>query len=510
MANSDIIQFLLDGRTYHTFQLPENIHASPLYPILITSVSYLLKDHFLLHEIAAARFINIVSTISSLTLLYLLASKLSNKVLAIGVVILAMIHPWTFMMAVGDYSETLFTFITLLSLYFYENKKNISTAFLLSGISFLVRNEGLLLFIAMFLVQISNSNFDLNLVLKKVRRIVRIPGFVIGCITILGWIFVLVANNLYSSKNITQYSENLRYGYYFFYEIVERKNEIPELRFISNFVKYPIGFTNNEKTSLSDPFLWIGILTLVLLLRVSLTTTRPAIRVISIYMPMYIFLHIWFPSFIHRYFFPLLFITYILVCRLYLVIFNCLYSSRQKKIFTGILFILYALVINNQIKEFSKEVIYHKYYYEGNNKVVNWIKNEIMTNENSTYTLFIEESYSKYFFTGIDSTSTKRTSDWKPGLFRDSYGHTHRTYFNQVQNTLIRFIDINDVKRANCFTIDCLKAQYELDSGKTFFVHTKIDDDKSLLFYEEHLDEIGGEPDPNSPDADDRFFILKE
>jgi len=501
MANSDIIQFLLDGRTYHTLRLPENIHASPLYPILITSVSYFFKDHFLFQEIAAARFINIISTIGSLTVLYLLASKLSNKVLAIGVVILAMLHPWTFMMAVGDYSETLFTFITLLSLYFYENKKKLSLAFLLSGVSFLVRNEGLLLFIAMFLVQIGNSSFNLNQISTKIYKIVRSPGFIIGFSIIVSWILVLVVNNLYSSKNVPQYSENLRYGYYFFYEIVERKNEIPELRFISNYTRFLFSFADYEATSFRDPYLWLGILFVAVLFKLFIVSKSSFIRISSVYILFYLGIHALFPAFTHRYFYPVLFLGYLLFLPLLHSIFSFNFKKRFQKYVTLLFFlIVYILIIVYTILNFSDTVEYPKNYYDTYRKVSQLINTLVSSSTSNTVNIYMDNPFEKYYFTGIERNLGYR-SGWIEGYYQDHFGKYHATYSND--STLVRFINVDHIKSMNCLNIECIQMYYPIEKSESHFIYTRTDQEVIASFYEKYFEEVWPHPVSDQINTDD-------
>lgn len=508
MANSDIIQFLLDGRIYHSLQLPHNIHASPLYPILITFVSYFFKDHVILHEIAAARFINIISTIGSLTLLYLLASKQSNKVLALGVVILAMLHPWTFMMAVGDYSETLFTFFTLLSLYFMANKKNMSLAFLLAGISFLVRNEGLLLFLSLFFVNNHSSKITIRELLTNFKKTIVISGFLIGGSIIIGWTLIFITNNLYSSKHQPQYSENLQYGYYFFYEIEERKNEIPELRFISNFPKFMFSFANYEPTSFRDPNLWVGIIIVAVLFHGFIASKSQFTKAISLYIILYLGIHVLFPAFTHRYFYPLLFISFLLVLSQIRNILRHKFARPLHRYMMLFLFsLIYCLLVRYVIVNFSNTVDYPKHYYDSHGKTSQLI-NSLLFNQDKTINIYMENPFTKYYFTGIEKKYS-HSSDWIKSHFKDKFGKYHTTYFNKNRNILVRFIDVDHIKTVNCLNIDCIHETYQTDNPRSFFIHTKTDDTTTLSFYEQNLDETGDIPISNSSDQEVRLFTLK-
>ncbi len=505
IANSDVIQFLMDGRTYHSLELPANIHASPLYPIVITFVSYLFKDHFLLYEVAAARFINIVSILGSLGLLYLFAKKQSNALIALAVCILAMLHPWTFMMGIGDYSESSYTFLVLLSLYSLVKLKRISLAFFIAGISFLVRNEGILLFLSLFLVEVHSSRINVHELLARFKKTVLLPGFLIGSAIITGWLIILFANNLHSSIYQLQYSDNLRFGYYFFYEIVERKNELPELRFISNYPKFIFAYADYRPTSYSDPYLWIGVATSLILIIFYFRVKNQLVRAISLYIVMYLFLHMAFPAYPLRYFFPLLFITYLLLLAMLKSSFDYLQSKGIKKNRLIVIPIsLYLLMNYFLIHNFTANIEPQRKYYESYEKIAIWIKNSIMSSKNSSYTLYMQYPFLKYYLTGEESSNSKR-HQWT----KDSHGDHYLSYFNPDTNTKIRFIDTDQLKSKNCMNILCINERYRVDDSNSLFIHAKIEPEETMLFYEENLDEIGEKPDLDSPDADVRFFTFK-
>lgn len=194
-ANMDVIQYISDGRAYFNLILPSNIHASPLYPILITAISYLVPPSILFPELVAAKMINIVSVVLTLYLVYLITYTYFDKFTAIFIMFWGMLHPLVFLMAVGDSSETIFTLLIFISLYFYAVKKNIQLTFIFAGLSFLARNEGAVYFGAlsiMALIPDISEKLSFKTALLKIKINFMNKGFILGLAMIIFWILVIL------------------------------------------------------------------------------------------------------------------------------------------------------------------------------------------------------------------------------------------------------------------------------------------------------------------------------
>jgi Gpi18-like mannosyltransferase len=136
----------------------------PLYPILIKIVNFLFRDYFV-----SGFFISNILLILSLYFLYKLVTLDFEERIASNTIKYVLIFPFSFFFSIV-YTESLFLFLSIMTLYFARKKSWLLAA--LSGmLTAFTKNQGLLLAIPLFVESIGDLNFKANLSLKNYRLI---------------------------------------------------------------------------------------------------------------------------------------------------------------------------------------------------------------------------------------------------------------------------------------------------------------------------------------------------
>ena len=476
MANPDIIQFIFDGRIYKNFSLPENIHASPAFPILLAIVNIFIPKSVEFSELLAARYINIISITVSLFLVYEISKKYTNNLIALATLLLCISHPWTFLMAVGDYSESLFTLAILVSFLFLSTKKYCFYSLPVAGLSFLIRNEGLILFFALFSVfSFYPTTTKATIIdwIKRIKKILLTKSFLIGIGLILGWFLILFINNIYTfnSKNWSE----LKYGYYFFHEISDRRADIPELRFISTLSEYAVSIARYDKSKINSWETILGISVFLLLSMNYFIIKKRIVKVTSIFIVGYLLLHVGFPAFDHRYFFPILYALYLNI----VVSIRNVYLKNDTRYtrLVGNLFVIliifltiYSHLSSEQKVEYSKYVQYQNSSHKNAASLIDTNSN-LLSNQIDIYS-FLPWHISFFMELGtVKNDGENWTSDW----ITDELGNTQQRFTNGVKT--VTFYDLHLLKNSNCLDIACFNTHYKNDESDTLIIRTFLDNE---------------------------------
>lgn len=205
IPNGDVFQYIGDGRQYIKFKLPSNIHPPPFFPWLICLVAKIFKQ-VEYPELFSAYIINFVASTLILLNIFLLFKKKSPILSLIAVFLLAT-NKIYFLTSLNLTNEIIYCYFLTLTLLFYQ-KKFFKTAYLLSGLLFLIRYESLAFQISIFIIEFFYNKKQFN-----------IKNILIAFTPIIIWLIIL---NFHSSG--TSIFQNV-----YFYEIFYGIKNIPNL-----------------------------------------------------------------------------------------------------------------------------------------------------------------------------------------------------------------------------------------------------------------------------------------
>jgi Gpi18-like mannosyltransferase len=288
-VDPDFFQFLRDSNFYLKFQLPPTIQSLPANPILIGVFSKILSAF--LTEIEVALLINAIAMTAAILLVYFILKK-ERDVLHAGLAILFLIsNPIVFKSAVSNNSEVLFSMFSLF-IFFLVWKRKIFLASFLTALGILIRYESILLFISLILIDFLNKRNLVNLIKKII--VFFIPAALI--------LTVLMTRNYSKSLLNTP----------FLIELFQRSEDIPELRFISNF---PFTFFYNENYLYAKPNLIIILISIIFYLLIfflqkynfNKNKNNNLIKTTLLFSGLFLVFHTLFPAYLERYFTPVIF-----------------------------------------------------------------------------------------------------------------------------------------------------------------------------------------------------------
>jgi hypothetical protein len=154
VISNDAVHYINIAKAIKEGILPsETILYSPGYPIFIMFINFLIKNYIL-----SSKLVSLLSGILLLIPLYLLAKDVSDRKVAIIAVILASFNPMLVDYSLSSLTESVYTFLFVALLYvFFSSFKNISFSNILligviSGLLYLVRPEGIMIFLLIIII----------------------------------------------------------------------------------------------------------------------------------------------------------------------------------------------------------------------------------------------------------------------------------------------------------------------------------------------------------------------
>lgn len=303
IPNSDFFQYINEGNQYLKFKLPNNIGAPPLSPILIcffakffTSVEY--------PELFSAHLINIICSTLILLNIFLIFKK-TKPWIGLFTMILLATNKIYFTNSLNITNEVIYTYFVTLIILLYS-KKQYKICYLLSGLTFLVRYEAVIIPITIFGLEF----------FKKTKRF-KISNLIIAFLPII--IFSIILN--FHSEGGNSIFQN-----HYITEIIYGKTNIPNpqpknslfnilisstmddyIFIIFNLKNYP-----NSPTFIANiifPII-IGVLSLIEIIPKKNSVIN---KLIFLFMINHIIFISAFPNFDIRYLFPIIWIIYLII-----------------------------------------------------------------------------------------------------------------------------------------------------------------------------------------------------
>ena len=277
----DVFQYIHDSQYYLNFSLPNNIHSPPGNPILIGLISKTIDNPR--REVLTAIGINIITSMLIVYLTWRIFQGLYGN-FSLLLPLLLLTNALTYSTGLDSTSEVLFTALVLFCIYVYPKHKNV--AFLLAGLTFLVRYEAVVLVLALIVTEIYNK----TALHAPVKRIL------LGVIPIVVWVGIINFQN--STGNLV--------GNEFIQEIIRRSNELPTLKIVTRI-------PNALLVSISMDS-WISLFILLYVIFGMVFLLRRGGRQLALYFIFflgYILIHLVFPSFSFRYLLPIFPFTYV-------------------------------------------------------------------------------------------------------------------------------------------------------------------------------------------------------
>jgi len=371
IPNSDFFQYINEGRQYLKFKLPINIGAPPLSPILICFFAkfFTFAEY---PELLSAHLINIIC--SSLILLNIfLIFKKTKPWIGLFTIILLATNKIYFTNSLNITNEVVYGYFLTLIILLYS-KKQYKMSYLLSGLTFLVRYEAIIIPIIIFGLEL----------FKKTKRF-KISNLAIAFLPII--IFSIILN--FHSEGGSSIFQN-----HYITEIIYGKNNIPNLQPIKSFLDFILSdqvnsfifsnlHVNNYPTLPGKITNIVFPLIILILCLVKIIPKKNSITTKIIFLTLlgHTFFISLFPNFSMRYLFPIFWI-------IYLVIIN-----RKNKVITIILTIILLTINIITIRQNS-------FYDESQNKseyrlVAEWIKQQNFSKQ--TYIVVFEPFIIKYY-----------------------------------------------------------------------------------------------------------------
>lgn len=317
-VDPDFFQFLSNSQYYLQGELPPNIQSLPANPILLGLIYKMLGST--ISEIEVALWINAVSIIGAIYFMYVLLKDKTNQIIASLITIFLITHPIIYYTATSNNSEALFALLLMYLFLLIKNKKYfLATALSAAGV--VIRYESVFIFGSFWLANLFEKR-DLK---KSIKYILL---FLIIAVPLL---FTILTTN---SGEIVKDSP-------FLVEVVQRMEDLPELRFFTHFffsLAYFPGFLLAEQNFW---YICVGILLWsISFIQISPKISKEKLGVAAfIFTLLYIAFHACFPAYLERYFVPIIF-SFILVLGIFLK--NL--SRRQQQV--GLIALIF-IIINN-------------------------------------------------------------------------------------------------------------------------------------------------------------------
>lgn len=351
--NSDFFQYIDDGYQYLNFKLPDSIHPPPFAPIIICLVSKLFSN-IQIPELFSAHLINIICATLALLNIFLIFSK-KRPWFGLLIILLIATNKIYITNSLNITNEVIFAFFFTLTLLLYSKKYYLSS-YLLSGLSFFVRYEAIVVVMAIFAVDFFGKN-------KKIKLI----HFLMAIIPIIFWLIILNFHSLGSSIFQNAYINEMVVGINDIPNIqpfnsligIVLSNPIDYLLHIVLFPNKPINFTLLIKYS---RFIFSSTILIICLKNIFSKKNNNIDKIICLTIPFYLIFTSLFPNFSIRYLFPIFWIVYFVLI------------NRKNRIITTLIFIILLTINLINIKQFS---VYNESFEKSEYSLVsNWINQQ--------------------------------------------------------------------------------------------------------------------------------------
>lgn len=299
--NSDFFQYINDGHKYLNLKLPDSIHPPPFAPIIICLVSKLFSN-VEYPELFSAHLINIIcATLSLLNIFFIFSKK--KPWFGLLLILLIATNKLYITDSLNITNEVIFTFFLTLVLLLYS-KKHYLSSYLLSGLSFFVRYEAIIVVAAIFIIDFFKKN-------KKIKFF----HVFIAIIPIIFWLIILNSHSLGNSIFQNAYID----------EVVNGVNNIPNFQpfkslldiIFSNPIEYLLSvvfFPNSqfhfELLTANSRLIFSSIILIICFKNVFFKKNTKIIQIIYLIIPSYLVFTAIFPNFNIRYLFPMFWIIY--------------------------------------------------------------------------------------------------------------------------------------------------------------------------------------------------------
>lgn len=377
--NSDFFQYIGDGYQYLNFQLPHSIHPPPFGPIIICLISKLFTN-IEYPELFSAHIINIICATLTLFNIFLIFSK-KRPWLGLLIILLTATNKVFITNSLNTTNEVIFSYFLTLTLLLYS-KKYYKLSYFLSGISFFVRYEAIIIPIAIFITDFFNKS-------KKNK----FSHLVIAFIPIFFWLTILNFHSL--GKSIFQNA--------YISEITVGINNIPNLQPFNSLLEIiPSNSIEYLLYNIYFPGKQIDFNQLIQISKIIFSTTILIIcfknifsknkhkidKIIYLIIPFYLIFTALFPNFNIRYLFPTFWIIYfvlinrknkiITIMVSFILLFINIIGLKQYSVHDGAFEKLEYRLVSNWINQqnFKKSVILFMFdpgllsYFNKNKKVV--------------------------------------------------------------------------------------------------------------------------------------------
>ncbi len=291
IPNPDIFQYIYEGSHYLRGTFPPSIHAPPASPFFINLLATFLQS-FPEPELLSAHILNITTATANLAVIFFILRPLSS-LLAYAVPFLLATNKIYFLNSVNVTNEVIYSLFFSLVILFYQRKKY-HLAYLIAGISFLIRYEAITLLLGLIIVDLYYKN-PLHLIFRR---------SLLALITILPWVFILNAHS--TGTNIIQNA--------YLVEIYNGLTNLPNWRpFIT--LNELIIINPNYNFDFGPTFLYVFLFTISFYLLKS--TTQPSVRLAYILALLHLTFLIIFPNFALRYLLPIIWVIYLVAINHY-------------------------------------------------------------------------------------------------------------------------------------------------------------------------------------------------
>lgn len=398
-VDPDFFQFLNDSTYYLTGKLPPFIQSLPANPFLIGFFSQFTNGK--ITEIEVALLLNALFSTAAVGLLYFVTKKTTGSIYALLLSIFLITHPVIFHSAISNNTEILFSLFLVIILWLVSFGYK-SILYFISAIAVLIRYEALLLF---------PTFLSYDLLLKSNYKKVFLDSllFIIPAICLLS---ILLLQN--TSQTVV--------GTPFLQEVIDRQDDLPELRFFTNLSFVLVPFIKDYFYPILGYIMSITVLSLMVILTI-MTASRTylfktdkfrVVLVCLLFTFAYLLFHMLFPAYLERYMVPIIFLlsyTFISVITYFQKI------KVKSVVLAGILFI----ILVNSMALFSEYMLQQSL---------------------ASSDFFIPLSISKI----IESN--------KKYLVVTPYPETQIYYFKNLDN--VELISVVDLKnRTNCYDLSC-------------------------------------------------------
>jgi hypothetical protein len=373
--HGDLFQYLTDGRMYFLRALPSLMQIPPLHPIFIQILSrFWFFTSF--PEFKAAVFLNTISTIGSLVIIYSIARKLIGGFATLLLLLVLMVHPHTLLGAVDATPEPLLLFFVLISIFLWTQTRYKNMGLVMAGMSALVKIEGVIL-VAIFAIEIVWTEIGRLLIrrehlltklhkqsflilVKKLSLVLKKHwGIWVSVAVVFLWLIVATINN---------HQNAIPYGNRYLEELANRSNFFDFSYFFNT--PFILFFPINTAPYQINFFSWPVLTTLLGLVWVTLGQRKNFIFYSSIFTWGYLMIHGFFPAHENRYYFPIIF----------LLIFG-LFVSLMKLFSNKIIGKLLLLIISSLIlcfylknEDVASNTAYLRNYRAGYIYAASWFK----------------------------------------------------------------------------------------------------------------------------------------